>query len=84
MIVAPVGSYGPVSGPTNAQGGTAFDAVNDGVINTLGSVQLFASVPGSRGVWAHQGTVTLFSGSTVSTSGDGEASGLQASGRGPR
>jgi autotransporter family porin len=79
-LTAPAGQYGPVPGPTNAQGGTAFDAVNGGVIDTSGVVQLFASEPGSRGVWAHQGSVTLFPGSTVSTSGDGEAYGLQASG----
>jgi hypothetical protein len=73
-VVALPGIYGPEPGPTNAQGGTAFDAVNGGVIETSGNVQLFASVPGARGVWAHEGIVTLFSGSTVNTSGDGEPS----------
>jgi outer membrane autotransporter protein len=79
-VTALPGVYGPVTGPVNAQGGTAFDAINGGVIDTSGVVQLLASEPGSRGVWAHQGSVTLFPGSTVSTSGDGEAYGLQASG----
>ena len=81
-VIAPPGDYGPITGPVNAQGGTAFDAINGGVIETSGVVQLLASEPGSRGVWAHQGSVTLFPGSTVSTSGDGEAYGLQASGAG--
>ena len=81
-VIAPPGDYGPITGPVNAQGGTAFDAIDGGVIDTSGVVHLFASEPGSRGVWAHQGSVTLFPGSTVSTSGNGEAYGLQASGAG--
>src|SRR6516164_572209 len=85
VVDAPAGTYGPVTTPTNAQGGTAFNAVNGGTINATGFVTLLAAIDGARGVWTGPqgtGTVNLPFGAIVSTTGNGEAYGLQASGGG--